>query len=124
MTDSDLIMELTMEQGPGRITQVQPPIGAWAQYFQIDFDDLPTLELANGTQTETRPVVEHDHNWTVEISEADVIRPAIIRFRRTGPDQYSYWLYQFGEPVFDHCRWLLDNFDNPVRKKGRRWLII
>jgi hypothetical protein len=128
MKDRDLIMELTMEQGPARITQVQPPLGAWAQYFDVDFEELPSLQLVNlgvaDAEPEIRPVVEHDHNWTIEIAAADVIRPAIIRFRRTGPNQYSYWIYQFGDDGFTHCRWLLDNFENPIRKKGRSWLIV
>lgn len=38
MTGNDLIMELTLEQGPARISQVQPPLGAWVTYFMIDLD--------------------------------------------------------------------------------------
>jgi hypothetical protein len=128
MTNSNLIMELTMEQGPTRITQVQPPVGVWAQYFGVDFDDLPTLTITNLSQpdgaVQSRPVVEHDHNWTIETESADVLRPAIIRFMRTGTDTYSYWIYQLGEPEYEHCRWVLDTFPNPNWTRGRRWLIV
>lgn len=128
MTNSDLIMELTMEQGPGRESQVQPPVGVWGYYFDVDVygDTLPELTLRNADngQTETRPVVEHDHNWTVEVSGATVERPAIIRFRRTADDRYDYWVYVPDSPEYDHCRWILDTFPNPLRQRGRRWLVV
>lgn len=128
MTNEDLIMELTMEQGPARITQVQPPIGVWAHYFGVDLDNPPMLRLTNrrrrGARPEARPVVEHDHNWTVEIDAARVNRPAIIRFRRTANDRYDYWVYQQAEPEYEHCRWLLSSFRNPYRLRGRHWLVV
>ncbi len=128
MTNEDLIMELTMEQGLGRITQVQPPIGVWAHYFGVDLDDPSRLRLTNrkrrNTRPENRPVVEHDHNWTVEIDAANANRPAIIRFHRTGNNRYDYWVYGQNEPEYLHCRWLLNNFRNPRHLRGRRWLVI
>lgn len=128
MTNDDLIMELTMEQGPGRITQVQPPIGVWAHYFGVDLDNPPRLRLTNrkrrNARPETRPVVEHDHNWTVEIDAANVNRPAIIRFHRTGHNRFDYWVYAENEAEYLHCRWLLNNFRNPQHLRGRRWLVI
>jgi hypothetical protein len=128
--DDQLIMDLTMEQGPGRETQVQPPINIWVRYFDLDFARLPRLRLTNRRarrpQTEVRPVVEHDHNWTVEISGADVARPAIIRMRRTDQlgRRYDYWIYRQGEREYEHCDWILENFPNPLHRRGRRWLII
>jgi hypothetical protein len=128
MTGTDLIMELTLEQGPARITQVQPPWGAWASYFMIDLEHLPSLRVRNrkssSSPTQLRPVVEHDHNWTVEINGAQVVRPAIIRFRRTGTNRYEYWIYGQNEPEFAHCRWLLNNFPNPSYTRGRKWIIL
>lgn len=128
MTNTDLIMELTMEQGPGRITQVQPPRGAWERYFEIDFGHLPVLRLTNrqreGARPKARPVVGHHHVWTVEIEEATVERPAIIRFHRTGENRFSYWIYQQNDHEYSHCIWLLTNFRNPFHKPGRRWLVI
>ena len=128
MTNEDLIMELTMEQGPGRETQVQPPIGVWAHYFGVDLDDPPSLRLTNrrrrNARPETRPIVEHDHNWTVEITGATVDRPAIIRFHRTGSNRYDYWIFKANDSEYQACRWILDTFRNPSRRRGRRWLVI
>ncbi len=128
MTGEDLIMELTMEQGPGRETQVQPPTGVWAYYFGIDLDEPPRLRLTNrkrrSANPETRPVVEHDHNWTVEVTGAAVNRPAIIRFHRTGANRYDYWVYEQHDAEYAACRWMLNTFRNPRRLKGRRWLVI
>lgn len=128
MLNRDLIMQLTLEQGPGRETQVQPPLGVWAHYFDIDLDDPPNLSLINrkshGSEPEDRPVVEHDHNWTVEVTGAEAPRPAIIRFRRTAANSYEYWIFTIGDAEYAACRWILDNFPNPHRQKGRLWLII
>ena len=128
MTNEDLIMQLTLEQGPGRETQVQPPIGVWAHYFGIDLADPPRLRVTNRKlrrpRSEIRPIVEHDHNWTVEVTGAEVTRPAIIRFHRTGVNRYDYWAYVERDSEYEHCRWLLDTFRNPQRQRGRRWLIV
>jgi hypothetical protein len=124
---SDLIMALTLEQGPGRETQVQPPLGVWVVYFAIDLDNPPVLALTEqrpGAHTEHRQIVEHDHNWTVEIPAVGPGRPAVIRFRRTGHNQYSYWICREGDVEFDHCTWLLETFPNPHWVRGRRWLVI
>lgn len=77
-----LIMDLTLEQGGGRVSQVQPPKNVWAQYFGIDLDEdpdvLPELVLQDqkhpASAPEHRPVVYHDHNWTVEIGDAGMPR--------------------------------------------------
>jgi hypothetical protein len=128
MTNEDLIMQLTLEQGAGRETQVQPPIGVWAHYFGVDLDDPPRLRVTNRKlrrpRSETRPIVEHDHNWTIELAGAEVNRPAIIRFRRTGVNRYDYWVYVEHDSEYEHCHWLLNTFRNPRRQRGRRWLII
>lgn len=128
MLRNQLIMELTLEQGGGRETQVQPPLDVWAHYFALRFEELPEYTLMNqrtpNAEPERRPVVEHDHNWTIEIDGAQMPRPAILRLMHTGPDEYAYWVYRPGDPEFDHCNWILDNFQNPIRGKGRRWLII
>ena len=128
MTGDQLIMELTMEQGPGRETQVQPPINVWIRYFDIDFASLPRLRFTRRAgprvRQETRPVVEHDHNWTIELDGAAVERPAIIRVLRTGNRSFDYWVYRPGHPDYEHCRWMLTMFPNPYRHRGRRWLIV
>lgn len=128
MLGSDLIMDLTREQGEGRITQVQPPVGAWAAYFDIDFEYLPILTLQNMQDptigVEERPVVRHDHNWTLEIAAATIERPAIIHFRRVGQDSYQYWIHGSGDQEYDRLEYILDTFPNPQWRRGRRWLII
>jgi len=129
MLGDELIMDLTGEQGPGRETQVQPPRNAWVLYFNIDLDDPPDeLHLRNRSAAwaapERRPVVEHDHNWTVEIDGAEPPRPAILRVRRTGPHEYDYWVYRPDENEFHHCDWTLNTFQNPHHTRGRRWLIV
>jgi hypothetical protein len=128
VTGEDLIMQLTMEQGPGRETQVQPPLGVWVSYFNIDLDHPPTLRLINkcrrNPRGENRPVVEHDHNWTVEVMGANVPRPAIIRFHRTGKNRYEYWVYLPADPEYRSCDWILATFRNPRRSRGRRWIVI
>jgi hypothetical protein len=128
MTGKDLIMQLTLEQGPGRITQVQPPLQAWRYYFKVNLSNPPDLRLKNKKSSKSpiqiRPVVEHDHNWTVEINGAQIERPAIIRFRRVGASSYEYWIYGQNDTEFEHCNWLLNNFPNPRHNKGRKWLII
>ena len=130
MLGDQLIMDLTMEQGPGRETQVQPSINIWIRYFDLDFARLPRLTLTNRrvrrAAPEARPVVEHDHNWTVEISGAHVSRPAILHMRRGDRRgrRYDYWIYGQGEPEYEHCDWMLRTFPNPFRERGRRWLIV
>jgi hypothetical protein len=120
---TDLIMELTLEQGGGRETQVQPPLDVWVRYFDLDFDNLPTYQLLNRgdawTSSESRPVVEHDHNWTIEIIGAELPRPAILRMRRI-----DYWVYRPDEDEYYHCNWLLSTFPNPHWRHGRQWLIV
>ena len=121
-------MELTMEQGPGRETQVQPPINIWIRYFEIDFAQLPRLRFTKRTgaraRQEIRPVVEHDHNWTVELDGAAVARPAIIRLLKTGRNTFDYWIYESDDAEYQHCQWMLSTFQNPYRRRGRRWLIL
>ena len=128
MTGEDLVMDLTMEQGPGRETQVQPPLGVWAWYFGVDLENPPSLRLTNrrrrNARPETRPVVEHDHNWTVEVTGANVLRPAIIRFHRIGRNRYEYWIYTPGDVEYQWCGWILTTFRNPRRSRGRRWIVI
>jgi hypothetical protein len=78
-------MDLTLEQGVGRETQVQPPRNVWVQYFDIDLDEdpdaLPELVVQDrknpASEPEHRPVVYHDHNWTIELGDAGMPRPAI-----------------------------------------------
>lgn len=128
MNGDDLIMELTLEQGGGRETQVQPPVNVWTYYFELDFGRLPTYRVRNRSRARSRavlrPVVEHDHNWTIELDGAELPRPAILRMHRTAPGEFDYWVYRDDEDEYYHCDWLLNTIANPLRNRGRRWLIL
>jgi hypothetical protein len=55
---STLLMELTYEQGPSRITQVQPPKDVWTNFFGIPAGSsaLPLLTLINEKVTPSTPI--------------------------------------------------------------------
>lgn len=126
-----LIMDLTMEQGGGRESQVQPPKNVWVHYFDIDLDDLPeslpeiVIENKKITSSpEQRKIVFHDHNWTLEIGDAGLPRPAILMVQRINENTYNYWVYRPGDQEYSHLDWLLANMPNPHRTHGRRWLVL
>ena len=120
---NELIMELT---GESRVTQVQPPWGAWVNFFQFDPDAPAPISLRSEQTGSTieRPVVRHDHNWTVEIPEAACERPAIIRFCRQSQNEYSYWVYVNGNPEFTFYSTLLERYTDPTWIRGRRFLVL
>ncbi len=120
---AELIMELT---GESRETQVQPPLGAWVNFFHFDPEAPSQLKLKSvqsGAQID-RPVVRHDHNWTVEIPEAACNRPAIIRFRESAGNTYTYWIYEPGAPDFALFTALLDRYRDPSWIRGRGFLVL
>jgi hypothetical protein len=131
MVGDQLVMDLTGEQGPGRETQVQPPLDAWRQYFRVDgtADELPVLRLVNtraaGGLEAPRRVVRHHHNLTVEIAGAVAPRPAIIRFAEIGKHRYEYAVYRPGDSEYDAYDGLLDEIENPFRTRPheRRWFV-
>lgn len=123
-----LLMDLTLEQGPDRMTQVQPPRAIWERYFGVNLGNPGTLRVRNerGVQGyRHRSIVRHHHVWTLEIPEADVERPALMRFRRTGPRRYSYAVLTPQDRAFGAVDRLLETAENPWRRKPqeRRWLV-
>ena len=124
-----LVMQLTLEQGGKRATQVQPPINVWRHYFGIDRDtpNLPRLRLTYRGSAAVKPapgtISRHDHDLTVEIPGAELPRPAILELRKTGRHAYDYDVHRFG-PDFDRLSRLLASRSNPLWTRGRRWLII
>ncbi len=112
--------------GESRVTQVQPPWGAWVNFFQFDPDDPQPVRLRDGASGGTieRPVVRHDHNWTIEVPESACTRPALIRFRRDGPDRFTYWVYEDGDAEFDFYIKLLERYRDPSWIRGRRFVIL
>ena len=122
-----LVMQLTLEQGPDRMTQVQPPRAVWERYFGIDLEDPTALAVRNERAPggyEARPIVRHHHVWTIEIPEADVPRPAIIRFQRTGRRRYAYSVVTPADAEYRALDRLLRTSHNPWRTKPqeRKWL--
>src|SRR5258708_1950076 len=125
-------MALTGEQGPGRESQVQPPLGIWRHFFGVEISGaLPTIRLVNIRAPEEeleppRPVVLHDHNLTLEVRGARVPRPAIARFSEIGPHQYEYAVYRPGDVDYETYEELLRTTENPLRShhsNERLWLI-
>lgn len=125
---STLLMELTLEQGAGRASQVQPPKSVWATFFGLTYpaNNPPTITLINEKTMapEVRPVVKHHHTYTIEISDADMPRPAILQMRRLGKDKYSYFVHRTNDPRFTDMSHLLKTLHNPFWSSGRRWALI
>jgi hypothetical protein len=121
-------MDLTQEQGGGRESQVQPPAEVWEQFFgvRVDATNRPTYRLQNmstPSDPEQRKVVRHHHNLTLEIADARLPRPAILRMRHTGHNAFDYWVYRPSSKIYRHCDWLLANLGQQA-SGGRRWVII
>ncbi len=116
-------MELT---GESRVTQVQPPLPVWVNFFEFDADAPQPLKLRNGlTGGEIeRPVVRHDNNWTIEIPEAACDRPTVIRIRRDGPYGVHLLCSDHSTADFARLAWLLDQFPDPRHVRGRRFRIM
>jgi len=123
-----LVMDLTMEQGGRRASQVQPPSKVWETYFQIPWLDPPQekillQDLNNGKVCE-RPVVIHNHNMTIEISGAELPRPAILILKKIDHFKFGYSIHRPGSREFQIFDLLLDKIKNPLREYGRRWFIV
>lgn len=128
MQARELIMDLTHEQGGGRESQVQPPSEVWEQFFgvRVSAASRPAFRLQNlkePSNPEQRKVVKHDHNLTLEIGDAKLPRPAILRMRRTGHNAFDYWVYRPPSRAYQHCDWLLTNLADAALS-GRRWIVI
>ncbi|BCA10816.1 hypothetical protein BRDID11004_60360 [Bradyrhizobium diazoefficiens] len=125
---STLLMELTLEQGVDRASQVQPPKSVWESFFGLKHPTatLPTITLVNERTLvpEIRPVVKHHHTYTIEISDADLPRPAILQVRRLGPNKYSYVVHRPADAKFSDIRRIVRTLHNPFWVSGRRWVLV
>ena len=125
-----LLMELTLEQGRGRESQVQPPRPVWENYFGLDWDAaaLPSLTLLDEDDPIGAPmkrdIVRHDHNLTLEISGARPPRPAILQMRKAGRNSYRYKVIRPHHTDFAQVRQLLRDAPNPRWTSGRSWIVI
>lgn len=125
---STLLMQLTLEQGRDRASQVQPPKSVWETFFGLKHPaaTLPKITLINEKTLvpETRPVVKHHHTYTIEISDADLPRPAILQMRRLGLNKYSYVVHRPGDPRFADINRIVRTMHNPFWDSGRRWVLM
>jgi hypothetical protein len=125
---STLLMQLTLEQGRGRASQVQPPRSVWETFFGLKHPatKLPTLTLINEktSVTEFRPVVKHHHTYTIEISDANLPRPAILEMRRLAPHKYSYVVHRPADTRFADMNRNVRTLHNPFWDSGRRWVLM
>ncbi|WP_143007360.1 phospholipase D family protein [Brevundimonas sp. 374] len=125
-----LVMELTLEQGKGRESQVQPPRPVWESYFGLDYDQvsLPSFTLVNENDPSNvavqRSVVRHHHNLTIEVTDAHPPRPAILQMRRRAKNFFSYKVIRPNDPNFAELRAMLKAAPNPLWTSGRSWIVI
>lgn len=84
-----MLLEITLEQGQKRNSQVQPPVNVWTHYFGFSKEELdmsPNIALVDGNTgvLEYKKVVCHDHNYTVELPGAK--KGMILRvYRKSNP---------------------------------------
>lgn len=125
---STLLMQLTYEQGQDRASQVQPPKSVWETFFGLKHPatTLPKITLINEKTSlaEIRPVVKHHHTYTIEISDADLPRPAILQMRRLGPNKYSYVVHRPADLRYADINRTLRTQHNPFWGSGRQWVLI
>ena len=126
-----LVMDLKLEQGPGRETQVQPEKNCWIHYFGIDPDKRtkPLLTLFNQSLTPATKwqfhVTPHHHISTIEIPEAKMPRPAILQMRRVARHTYDYRVLRPEDHEFAEMDRILTTVQNPLqRSQERRWIIL
>jgi len=123
-----LAMELTLEQGLERLTQVQPPRTVWEKYFRVDLSNPGALSVRRelpGARYDTRPVVKHYHVYTIELPGADVPRPAVVLFKRLGRRRYQYSVFTPRQRGYGAIVRLLQTTPNPWRtgRRERLWAI-
>lgn len=123
-----LVIDLMQEQGGRRASQVQPPKAVWEEYFKMPWL-IPTnkkLKLRNVRSGEyyERPVVIHDHNMTVELSGAQLPRPAILVLKKVGKYSFEYSIYRPLDKQFAVYDTLLSTIENSLRSGARRWFAI
>ncbi len=129
-TYSTLLMELTHEQGGGRVTQVQPPRAVWESYFRIrvGLERLPVLSFVNASVHPLvemkRYVIKHHHNYTVELPGTELPRPAILQVRRVGRNKYTYSVHRPAHRTFVTMNKLVHSLRNPLWQSGRRWVLV
>jgi len=104
--------------------QVQPPSGAWSEFFGLTLQtpNLPKLRLRNvenGNLFE-RQVVKHTQVMTVDIPEA--VPGAILEIWLVGKDRYDYRVVSSSSADFGKLDKELKTTPNPFWHSGRLWI--
>jgi hypothetical protein len=106
--------------------QVQPPSGAWREFFGIEIDDdpMPTFRLRNLTSGEVfdRKVVKHAKVITLDIPEA--VPGSILEVWYVGLDRYDYRVVAPSNSKFKALDKLLQTTENPSWVSGRLWAVL
>lgn len=119
----EMVMDLTMEQGGNRVSQVQPPLTVWRQFFDIEPEgNQPEYEIEDVRTGDKYhySVVVHDHNWTLEIPGARVSRPAVIVFRLESVRHLKYAVYTPRDEEYDEIDQLLEDRGNKPHPQQKR----
>lgn len=122
-----LIMQIMPadQQGYSR-HQVQPPSGAWREFFgiEIDDDDMPIFRLRNLSSGEVfdRKVVRHTKVMTLDIPEATP--DSILEIWHVGLDRYDYRVVVPSTSKYRALDRLLRTTDNPSWVSGRLWAVL
>lgn len=123
----ELVMDLTMEQGGNRVSQVQPPLTVWREFFDIEPEGEQPEYIIKDVRTGDKyrfGVVGHDHNWTIEIPGARVSRPALIVMRLESEHELKYAVYTYNDAEYDELdQFLSDNGEIPHPMQERRQYI-
>lgn len=105
--------------------QVQPPSGAWREFFGISLEDdeMPTLRLRNVRSGEVfdRKVVRHTQVLTLDIPEA--IPGAVLEMWHVGLHRYDYRVVEPHMRSFNKIDKELQSTPNPLWHSGRLWIV-
>lgn len=105
--------------------QVQPPSGAWREFFGIELQDptMPTLRLRNIRSGDVfdRKVVRHTQVMTLDIPEA--APGAILEMWYVGLHRYDYRVIGPNTRGFKTVDTELQNTPNPHWHSGRLWIV-
>lgn len=105
--------------------QVQPTLGAWREFFEIELSDheMPTFRLRNlGTgEVFDRKVVRHTQVLTLDIPEA--IPGALLEMWYVGLHRYDYRVVEPAGLDFKALDKELASTPNPSWHSGRLWIV-
>lgn len=105
--------------------QVQPPSGAWSEFFNLSLHTpiLPKLRLRNTNTGNVidRRVVRHALVMTLDIPEA--VPGALLEMWEVGRDRFDYRVVMPTDPDFQKLDKEVRRTPNPLWHSGRRWIV-